>query len=433
MAEARRLTTLARDVGRVAQIPAGSAVVALSGGADSAALLWITARVSESVRAVHVHHGLAGSDLMMGAAEDVASALGIPLTVRRVVVAPGASPEAQARAARYQALLGELAPDETLLTAHTSDDQAETVLHHLLRGTGPDGLAGIPRRRGPIVRPFLEVTRAQTRELATLAGLGWIDDPANDDPDVLRNTIRRRLIPELEAGFNPRLRRVLAETARSLSADVAYLDTVAADQPLDGVAGPELAASSLTTADGAVGARIARRLLAAAGVGSVTAGAVAAVMEVAQGTAARHDVGSGVVVRRRGAMVVASRDVDEPEPVSLSVPGSARFGPWWFDTETVGGPPSAMPLGAHWMVGDADVLDDLRVEPCAGRPDLMEQLASAGVPAEDRPPHPVVVTAEGPVWLPGVRRLSLGWVHAATERYLVARTRVDRSWLRSER
>ena len=433
MAEARRLTELAREVGRLATFPAGDMVVALSGGADSAALAWMAVRSGARVRAVHVHHGLAASDLMQRAAEDVATAVGVGLEAREVTVPAGASPEAQARSVRYAALEDALGDAEVLMTAHTADDQAETVLHHLMRGSGPDGLAGIPRRRGRLHRPFLDVTRSHTRELATLAGLPWRDDPANGDAAVLRNQIRHQLLPDLEARFNPRLRRALADTARTVAAEAALLDELTGPEPLSGEAGPEVAASTLTTASPALASRRARLLLAAAGVTSPTATAVTDVLEVAGGHIARADVGTGAVVRRRGAMVVVARERAPEHGITLRISGTTRFGPWAFEVDEVGVRPAAMPLAAHWMVADADAVGTLRVEPASRYPEVNDLLSRVGVPAEDRPSHPVVVGETGPVWVPAVRRLGPGWVAGTTQRYLVARSRVDRSWLRSER
>ncbi|MEX0666909.1 MAG: tRNA lysidine(34) synthetase TilS [Acidimicrobiia bacterium] len=188
--------------------------MALSGGADSAALAWLTSRVGP-IRAVHIHHGLAASDALERAARAVAEALAIPIEVLAVTLERFT--ENDARKARYRALASVLSEGEWILTAHTADDQAETVLANLLRGAGVDGLAGIPSRRGPISRPMLDVTRSETRELATLAGLPWLDDPGNADLGRLRNRIRLQLIPQLEAEFNPAIRRHLSLAARAIS------------------------------------------------------------------------------------------------------------------------------------------------------------------------------------------------------------------------
>ena len=189
-------------------------MIALSGGADSAALAWLSSRLGPA-RAVHVHHGLPASDALERAARSTAAALTIPIEVRKVVLEK--SNENEARDLRYRALRSALGQRDWLLTGHTADDQAETVLAHLLRGSGIDGLAGIPSRRDNIARPMLAITRSETRELATLAGLPWMDDPANEDPGPLRNRIRLQLIPRRESEFNPAVRRHLAVAARAIS------------------------------------------------------------------------------------------------------------------------------------------------------------------------------------------------------------------------
>lgn len=214
MVATRRLDALSTAVSQRLDLPRGPWVVALSGGADSAALAWLTSRIA-SVRALHVHHGLPASDALEQAARAVAGALMIPIEVLSVTLEKVS--ENEARNARYRALASALSEKDWVLTAHTADDQAETVLVNLLRGAGVDGLAGIPSRRGKIARPMLDVTRSETRELATLAELPWTDDPANFDLSPVRNRIRLQLIPQLEAEFNPSVRRHLAVAARAIA------------------------------------------------------------------------------------------------------------------------------------------------------------------------------------------------------------------------
>ena len=119
-------------------------VIALSGGPDSAAAATLAREAGMAIRAIHVDHGLPGSAVMRSAATAIAAELGIDLEV--VEVHPAVTTETALREARYEALLTHIDPNETLVTGHTSDDQAETVLMNLLRGAGPRGLAGMPRR-----------------------------------------------------------------------------------------------------------------------------------------------------------------------------------------------------------------------------------------------------------------------------------------------
>jgi tRNA(Ile)-lysidine synthase len=431
MAEARRLTNLAATIASLADLPEGPLAVALSGGADSAALLWTCARLDRRVRAVHVHHGLEASDLMLEAARAVAHKVHVPIQEVWVEVGAGPSPEDQARRARYRALGDARRPGEWVLTAHTSDDQSETVLDHLLRASGIDGLSGIPSRRPPFARPFLAVTRSQTRELATLAGLPWRDDPVNQSDQPLRNRIRRRLLPMLEAQFNPALRASLATTAGLLARDAAYMDDCLEEVSFlvtDDSA--QVAASVVTTVPEAAAARIIRRLLALAGRRSPSPEAVAAAVAVARGEISSYQMGGGITVRRRGAMLVAcsSLPLTRPASVQMRIPGTTEFGRWRFRAMISDTSPMAMPIGSGWMVGDADRLRSLSVEAAAGVPDALAVLAAAGVGATDRPAHPVVVAPAGPVWAPSVRRFPLGWVDAATNRYLVIHTQTELTW-----
>lgn len=215
MAATRRLEELRKQIEARTSLPSGSLLVALSGGADSAALAALVAD-RPSTRAMHVHHGLTTSDRMEQAARAIADRLNLPLVVERMKVEPFR--EETARRERYRLLESALTDNEWLLTAHTRDDQAETVLANLMRGAGSGGLAGIPARRGRIVRPFLEVSRSETREFATLAELAWFDDPQNDDLSYQRNRIRHWLLPTLEAEFNPGIRSALVATAEAFAA-----------------------------------------------------------------------------------------------------------------------------------------------------------------------------------------------------------------------
>jgi tRNA(Ile)-lysidine synthetase-like protein len=172
-----------------------------------------------------VDHGLrAGSAADAAFVADHAKALGLPARVRTLGpadLAPhrDAGPEGAARAARYGVLWP--AADELgcrwLTTGHTLDDQAETVLLQLLRGAGPDGLAGMAVRTGRLLRPLLGVRRAETRACCAAAGLAWREDPTNADHGPLRNRVRSRLLPLLEE-LRPGATQALARTA-SLAAD----------------------------------------------------------------------------------------------------------------------------------------------------------------------------------------------------------------------
>ena len=189
--------------------PAPHLVVALSGGRDSVSLLHaLVAQRAGVVRAVHVHHGLqAAADRFAAHCEAICAAWKVPLQVRHVAVTPsGDGLEADARRARYAALAEAVPPAAVLVTAHHAGDQAETVLMRVLRGTGPDGLAGM-RAQGvtahgtPVWRPWLSITPQQIAAYAQSQALVWIDDPHNDDPAFTRVWLRRHLLPEIETRY----------------------------------------------------------------------------------------------------------------------------------------------------------------------------------------------------------------------------------------
>lgn len=200
--------------------------VALSGGADSCALLLACAkRWPGQVRAVHVHHGLqAAADQFVAHCENLCLQLDVPLAVQYVQAAHalGESPEDAARRARYsafkQALQQQWGGSIThLALAQHADDQVETMLLALSRGAGLPGLSAMPirmEREGLVIhRPWLHVPGGELREWLTSMGVNWVEDPSNTDTRYTRNKIRHQLSPALEAAF-PSYRETFARSAR---------------------------------------------------------------------------------------------------------------------------------------------------------------------------------------------------------------------------
>jgi tRNA(Ile)-lysidine synthase len=203
----------------------------VSGGADSLALLALAVAVGLRTTAVHVDHGLrVGSAAEAGVVEAAAQRFGARFLGLRVEVAPGPNLEARARMARY------LAMPPGVMTGHTADDQAETVLVNLLRGAGRDGLAGMrpasdqsadsPEER--IVRPMLRLRRHETRACCAQLGLEPIEDPSNQDRRFLRNRIRHEVLPLLAevSGRDPV--PILVRQAELMAAETELLDQLAA-------------------------------------------------------------------------------------------------------------------------------------------------------------------------------------------------------------
>ncbi|WNZ79564.1 tRNA lysidine(34) synthetase TilS [Pseudomonas sp. P105] len=210
--------------------------IAFSGGLDSTVLLHLLASLSKTqtlppLRAVHVHHGLqAVADAWPDHCRSVCKALGVPLEVVNVQVRAGASVERAAREARYAAFVALLHSNEVLLTGQHRDDQAETLLFRLLRGAGVRGLSAMPRQRplgqGYLLRPLLDVSRAELEAYATQQGLNWIEDPSNDDHRYARNFLRQRVFPVLTEQW-PQASTTLARSAAHLSEAQGLLDDLA--------------------------------------------------------------------------------------------------------------------------------------------------------------------------------------------------------------
>lgn len=222
-------------------------MLAFSGGLDSSVLLHRLAELAvppRRLRAVHVHHGLQdGAEDWAQHCQARCAAVGVPSEVLRVrVLDEGQGPEAAARQARYAALRARLAPGEVLVTAHHRDDQAETLLLRLLRGSGVQGLAGMRSLSrfppGWLWRPLLERSREELRVEAGTRGLDWIEDPHNRDPRYARSYLRSEILPRL-------LRRWPAATTQLARA--AELQGEAAEL-LDERAAEDLGALRLTVA-----------------------------------------------------------------------------------------------------------------------------------------------------------------------------------------
>lgn len=228
--------------------PGQRLALAVSGGSDSLALLLLLRRHAERRRlqlsVAHYHHGLrpdADADAEFAAAW--ARRLALPFWLCRATALRPEMPnlEAAARHRRYRffSRLLALAPPtpDAVATGHTADDQAETVLLRLLRGTGPSGLCAIQpllrAGRGRILRPLLPFHRDELQAWLRAEGVSWREDASNRDPRRRRNRIRHELLPALERDYNPRLRRRLAALAELMQAEEqVWAELTAADHRL---------------------------------------------------------------------------------------------------------------------------------------------------------------------------------------------------------
>jgi tRNA(Ile)-lysidine synthase len=287
--------------------------LAVSGGPDSLALLVLAARAGLDAVAVHVDHGLrpgsaAEADVVAGAAVR----FGLRWETRAVAVPAGPDVEARARLARYQVL------PPGVLTGHTMDDQAETVVLALLRGAALDGLAGMrvaaPGHDQPSAtasarprRPLLGLRRWETTALCAAEGLTPVDDPSNRDPRFRRNRVRAEVLPLLSEVAGRDLVPVLARQAGLLAGDAEFLESLAAGvDPTD--------ARALRSAPRPLARRAVRRWLRTAGAFAdaerhpPSAAEVARVLAVAGGEFQACELAGGRRVERRaGRLHVAGR------------------------------------------------------------------------------------------------------------------------------
>jgi tRNA(Ile)-lysidine synthase len=212
--------------------PGSRVEVALSGGADSlalaACLAFVAPRDGWLAGAVVVDHGLQpGSAEVAARAAEQAGTLGLKAEVVSVEVGTDGGPEAAARDARYAVLRSR--PVAAVLLGHTLDDQAETVLLGLGRGSGPRSLAGMAPVDGIVRRPFLGLRRSDTERICTASGLPWWTDPHNADRGFRRNRLRHEVMPLLEDVLDGGVAEALARTADQLRIDTSLLDELAAE------------------------------------------------------------------------------------------------------------------------------------------------------------------------------------------------------------
>lgn len=310
--------------GALAELPNDTTVlVACSGGADSLALAAATAfeapKLGLHAGAVIVDHGLQSDSAEVAAtAADQCRSLGLdPVQVRVVEVGGAGGPEGAARTARYDALrdaADELGADVVLL-AHTRDDQAETVLLGLARGSGARSLAGMAAVAGLLRRPLLEVSRATTAAACVASGLRPWHDPHNDDPAYARVRVRHEVLPVLEEALGPGVTEALARTAGLLRADADALDVLAADLAETAVrrTGDEVMCDLgvLEAEPAAIRTRVLRQAALEAGCRAtdLTAGHVAAVDALVTDWRGQRwiDLPQGVRAVRRGGFLVLAQ------------------------------------------------------------------------------------------------------------------------------
>jgi len=445
-------------------IRAGDRVlVAVSGGPDSTCLLLTLAALQHSLgfelHAAHFDHGLRGQRAAAREQRFVRSLtnrLAVPLRTGSGDVrarARGASIEEAARELRYRFLAGVARRQRCNVVAagHTRDDQAETVLMHILRGSGMHGLAGmgasaswpvavsgaVPR----LVRPLLALSRAETEACCRAAGLRPVRDPSNRSPAFLRNRVRAELLPLLRS-YNPRIDDALVRLATTASSDIELLEALAAAAPARTKRGEaRLRRRALRDLPSplqrhAVRGAVARLLGSARGLSQRH---VLAVLRAAAGPAgAQLDLPRGLQARvTRDAVVLTTRPAPATRSlparsVALAAPGSARIGPWRIEARLLQRRPADLRRTAGGAVAylDADALGGRlslrrrrpgdRFQPLGlARPKkLQDFLVDARVPREERDAIPLLVSRQGIAWVAGQRPAEWAKVAPATRRVL---------------
>ena len=299
--------------------PGDTVFCAVSGGADSMALLWgmylLAEKLDIRVSAAHFNHHLRGEESQADAqfVRDFCARYAIPLRVGSGHVTPGEKGlEAAAREARYaflESLPGKVA------TAHTADDNAETVLMHLIRGAGLRGLGGICPARGKIIRPMLEITRAQVLAFLEEYHIPFVEDSSNASDQFLRNRLRHHVMPLLKAE-NPRLAENLSAMALNLREDDQALERLARVDNPPGV-------EALRIMEPALRKRALAAFLQASGVKEPEARhiSLAEKLVFSGNPSAWAEFPGGVTIRRCYGHLEAGAAPRELQTVSLSCPG----------------------------------------------------------------------------------------------------------------
>ncbi|MEW6262052.1 MAG: tRNA lysidine(34) synthetase TilS [Thermodesulfobacteriota bacterium] len=436
----------------------GNLVVAFSGGADSTALLHLLAGLRDelgyALQAAHLNHGLRdqAGDQDRLAAEAVSRKLDIPfhwdlIDCRNLAKKRSLSVEEASREARYEFLekIRRRTGAAFIAIGHTADDNTELVLMNLMRGAGPSGLAGMPVRRGFIIRPLLNFRRKELIVYLEDRGLSWVDDASNRDLNFTRNRIRHDLLPKLRADYNPDVDSALWRTARIFRDEEAVWSRLVSEAA--GRAGWKEEAGWVgldRTVLAQLDRAVARRLIRAAvekiigprrGLGF---GRVEEVLDLARAPGkSGFDLPGGPRVWTESGRLLLGRPV-EIAPArfeqELCVPGETRLRaiagrltarieswPQNIDLKSLG--PFAVVLDYErltppFLIRSFRPGDKFQPLGLAGTKKLSDLFIDAKVPAGHRHKIPLVVDAQGLVWVAGFRPAERARIHARTSRAL---------------
>ncbi len=420
--------------------PGDHVLVAVSGGADSVALLAAldALRAAWSLRLTvwHLDHGLRALE----SARDrdfvarLAATFGLPIIVERTRIPPGNNLEARARDARYGrlAVAARDAGCRRIAVGHTLTDQAETVLLRLLRGAGTRGLGGMAPRRGAIIRPLLECSREDIVAFLRSRGLSWVEDSSNGDERFARNRVRHRLLPALIALAGDHVPETLARTAVLLRADERFLDAVARRRLGGARRSPQLAVARVRRLAPAIRARALRVWLAAA------RGSLRGIAWTHLHRLGKHldstESGSlalpGGVVRYERGLLRWDAGSEPTAPFSHSIESPGRVSRpdlgWELDVSAPQPWTGTLPADAWTAVFDRARLpcglvvrearpgDRMRPIGLGGHQKLHDLFINAKVGRSRRRAWPVLAAGTDVLWVPGLARSEFAAVGAAT-------------------
>ena len=396
------LNELLKQLRSYEMVSAGDRVIcAVSGGADSVALLWAMYLLREKLdirlEAAHFNHRLRGeeSDRDEQFVRELCSRFDIPFTVGSTQVTAGKKGlEAAAREARYaffDTLPGKIA------TAHTADDNAETVLMHLIRGTGLKGLGGIAPVNGRLIRPMLTVTRRQVEEFLQEYHLSFVEDSSNRSDDFLRNRIRHRVMPLLKEE-NPRLAENVSEMALRLRQDEEALQVLAQAEPTD---------SALKAMPAPLRRRRLSEILTDCGVKEPESAHIlqAEALILSDNPSAKATFPEGVTLRRAYDTFAVETDRTPLPQLVLDDEGEARFGDFtvsWKAADEICNTPdtfTVVPTG-QLQLRTRKSGDEIRLN--AGTRTLKKLFIDRKIPAAERDYIPVLADDRGVIGVYGI-------------------------------
>ena len=442
---------------RHGMIKAGDRVIAaVSGGADSVVLLHVLhglrARLDMELGAAHLDHGLRGGEGREDAAfvMDYAASLDLPCVAERTDVAAycrenGCSVEQGAREVRYGFLKRvQLDQDaDAVATGHTADDQAETVLMRLLRGSGSSGLSAIrPVRDGWIIRPLLDVTAGEIDAYVRKHGLSYRTDRTNEDRDVLRNRIRHHLVPLLQREYNPHIVQGLARLADVTRGEAEFLDAEATTFLADHTRHEDgrilrLDLDAWTNAAPALQRVLVRCLVRTLG-GNEERLRFDQVEDarawIGRGTVGQiRELPCGIRMERRTSELVMCRGLSTPFRLNLEVPGKVEVPETNLSIHVAEASAEAAPdATAHravfdaaavrrpWTVRSREQGDRMSPFGLAGHKTLKKLFNEWDVPRLLRDRVPVVTDGTQILWVAGYRQSNEGLVTGKTRRVMVA-------------